>query len=83
MLLVRRFLWRQLTSVLEAIITFLYADVRFIWLRIEISPNIIQVIKSRRLRWAGHVARVGERRGAYRVFSGETLVKETTWNTQK
>ena len=32
------------------------------------SPNIIWVIKSRRMRWAGHVARVGERRGAYRVL---------------
>ena len=31
------------------------------------SPNIIRVIKSRRLGWAGHVARMGERRGAYRV----------------
>jgi hypothetical protein len=28
------------------------------------SPNIIRVIKSRRLRWVGHVARMGERRGA-------------------
>jgi len=27
------------------------------------SPNIVQVIKSRRMRWAGHVARVGEGRG--------------------
>ena len=34
------------------------------------SPNIIRVIKSRRLRWAGHVARMGERRGAYRVLVG-------------
>ena len=32
-------------------------------------PNIVQVIKSRRMRWAGHVARMGERRG---VFGGET-----------
>jgi hypothetical protein len=32
------------------------------------SPNIIRVVKSRRLRWAGHVARMGERRGAYRVL---------------
>jgi hypothetical protein len=31
-------------------------------------PNIIQVIKSRRLRWAGHVAPMAERRGAYRVL---------------
>jgi hypothetical protein len=35
------------------------------------SPNIIRVTKSRRLRWAGHVARMGEKRSAYRV-SGET-----------
>jgi hypothetical protein len=32
------------------------------------SPNIIWVIKSKRLRWARHVARMGERRGAYRVL---------------
>ena len=32
------------------------------------SPNIFRVIKSRRMRWAGHVARMGERRGAYRVL---------------
>jgi hypothetical protein len=31
------------------------------------TPNIIRVIKSRRLRWAGHEARMGERRGVYRV----------------
>jgi hypothetical protein len=31
-------------------------------------PNIIRVIKSRRLRWAGHVARMEERRDAYRVL---------------
>jgi hypothetical protein len=35
------------------------------------SPNIIRVIKSRRLRWAGHVARTGERRGAYRALAGK------------
>jgi hypothetical protein len=35
------------------------------------SPNIIRVIKSRRLRWAGHVARRGERRGAYRALLGK------------
>jgi hypothetical protein len=32
------------------------------------SPNIIRVIKSRRLRWAGHVARMGKRKGVYRVL---------------
>jgi len=32
------------------------------------SLNIVRVIKSRRMRWAGHVARVGEERGVYRVL---------------
>jgi len=32
------------------------------------SPNFIRVIKSRRMRWVGNVARIGDRRGAYRVF---------------
>ena len=35
------------------------------------SPNIVQVIKSRRMRWMGHVARMGERRGIYRVLVGK------------
>jgi hypothetical protein len=35
------------------------------------SLNIIRVIKSRRLIWAGHVARMGERRGAYRALVGK------------
>jgi hypothetical protein len=34
------------------------------------SPNNVRVIKSRRMRWAGHVARMGEGRGAYRVLVG-------------
>ena len=33
--------------------------------------NIVRVIKSRRMRWAGHVARMGEDRGAYRVLVGK------------
>jgi hypothetical protein len=35
------------------------------------SPNIIRMIKSRRLRWAGHVARMGEKRNAYRILVGK------------
>jgi len=35
------------------------------------SPNIVRVIKSRRMRWAGHVARMGEETGAYRVLVGK------------
>jgi hypothetical protein len=34
------------------------------------SPNIIRVIKSRRMRWSGHVARMGKERGVYRIFVG-------------
>jgi len=35
------------------------------------SPNIVWVIKSRRMRWAGHVARVGKKIGVYRVLVGK------------
>jgi len=35
------------------------------------SPNILRVIKSRRMRWAWHVARMGEGRGVYRVLVGK------------
>ena len=35
------------------------------------SPNIVRVIKSRRMRWAGHVASMGEERGVYRVLVGK------------
>ena len=35
------------------------------------SPNIIRVIKPIRIRWAGHVIRMGERRGAYKVLVGK------------
>ena len=35
------------------------------------KPNIVRVIKSRRMRWAGHVARMGEERGVCRVLVGK------------
>ena len=35
------------------------------------SPNIVWVIKSRRIRWAGHVARMGEERDVCRVLVGK------------
>jgi hypothetical protein len=35
------------------------------------SPSIIRMIKSRRMRWAGHVARMMEKQNAYRVFVGK------------
>jgi hypothetical protein len=34
-------------------------------------PNTVRVVKSKRMRWAGHVARVGEDRGVYRVLVGK------------
>ena len=42
------------------------------------SPNIIRVIKSRRIRWAGHVAGIEERRGIYRVLVGKPDGKRPT-----
>jgi hypothetical protein len=35
------------------------------------SPSIITIIKSRRMRWAGHVARMGEKRNDYRLLVGK------------
>ena len=45
------------------------------------QPNIVRVVKSRRTRWAGHVARMGEERCA-QGSSGETRGKEATEETQ-
>jgi len=38
---------------------------------IYVSPNIVRMIKSRRMRWTGHVARMSEERGVYRVLVGK------------
>jgi hypothetical protein len=35
------------------------------------SPNIIRMIKSRRVRWERHVARMGDKRSAYRMLAGK------------
>jgi hypothetical protein len=35
------------------------------------SPSIIRIIKSRRMRWAGHAARIGEKRNVYRLLVGK------------
>jgi hypothetical protein len=40
------------------------------------SPDIIRQIKSRRMRWAGHVARMGEGRNGYRVLVGKPEGKD-------
>jgi len=46
------------------------------------SPSVVRVIKSRRMRWAGHVARMGEERGVYTVLVGKPGRKESTGETQ-
>jgi hypothetical protein len=38
---------------------------------LQSSPNIVRVIKSRRMSWVGHVACFGERRGVYNVLVGK------------
>jgi hypothetical protein len=35
------------------------------------SPSVIRIMKARRMRWAGHVARIGEKRNAYRLLVGK------------
>jgi hypothetical protein len=40
------------------------------------SPNIVRVIKPRRMRWAGHTARMGEGRAAYRILVGRPNVRD-------
>jgi hypothetical protein len=40
------------------------------------SPDIVRVIKSRKMRWAGHVACMGEGRGVYRVLVGRLKVRD-------
>jgi hypothetical protein len=45
------------------------------------SPNIIRIIKSRRMRWAGHVARMG-RRGTLIDYCGKARGKETIRKTK-
>ena len=43
------------------------------------SPNIVQVIKLRRMRWAEHVAHMGEKRGVYRFLVGKTERPRHRW----
>ena len=40
------------------------------------SPNIFRVIKSRRLRWSGHVARIEEGRNAFKILKGSLHLQE-------
>ena len=42
-------------------------------------PNIVRVVKSRRMRWVGHVAPMGEGRGVHRVLVGGNLKETDHW----
>jgi hypothetical protein len=46
------------------------------------SPNIIRIIKSRRMRWAGHVAQMGEKRNVYRLLVGKPEEKRPLGRTR-
>jgi len=50
---------------------------------LQSSPNILRVIKSTRIRWAGHVARMGERRGVYRVLVEKPEGKRSLWRPRR
>jgi hypothetical protein len=45
--------------------------INYVWNMEDILPNIVRVIKSRRMRWAEHVARMGVDRGVHRVLVGK------------
>ena len=47
----------------------------YIYIYIYISPNIVRGIKSRRLKWAGHVARMEESRSAFKILTGKPIGK--------
>jgi hypothetical protein len=50
---------------------------------IAYSPCIIRIIKERRMRWAGHVARMGEKRNAYRFLVGKPEGKRSLWRPRR
>jgi hypothetical protein len=52
-------------------------------LHLNSSPNIVRVIKSRRMRWAGLVARMGERRSVYRVLVRKPEGKRPLWRPRR
>jgi hypothetical protein len=46
-------------------------------------PKIVRVIKSRRIRWAGHVARMGRWKGVYRVLVRKSEGKSPLWRPRR
>jgi hypothetical protein len=46
------------------------------------SADVIRVIKTRRMRWAGHVGRIGKMRNAYKILKGKSEVKRPLGRTR-
>ena len=61
-------------SVIKIILTLQYKNTKELNV-LHSSPNNVRVIKSKRIRWAGHVAHMGEERGVYRVLVGKPEVR--------
>ena len=47
------------------------------------SPNILRVIKSRRLRWAGHIVRIEEGRSAFKILTGTPTGKRSLGRSRR
>jgi hypothetical protein len=52
------------------------------FVKLETSPSIIRMTKSRRMRWAGHAARMGAKRNAYKILVEEPEVKRPLGRTR-
>ena len=46
------------------------------------SPNIVREIKAKRLRWAGHLGRMGEGRNVFKILTGEPTGRNPLWRTK-
>jgi hypothetical protein len=47
----------------------------------DVRDKLITPIQTTKMRWAGHVARMGENRSTHRVLVGKLEVKTTSWKT--
>ena len=47
------------------------------------SPNIVKVIKFRRLKWARHVAKMQECRSVFKILTGKSTGKRTLWRPRR
>ena len=78
----------SLKSLLLAVLWFLSVTVYGFKILCELRnlyslPNVVRVVKSRRMRWAGHVAHMGEGRGVDRVLVGKPEGKRPLWRPRR